>query len=111
MGPEPEAVLPVVVLVAVEGLEGGLLVGGALAPLVDWVRVGARGLVSGFGRIAPLEEVIFVAVLDGWSGLPGRLAPIAGNFRGWSEASSSSSMMAFLLRLLVGNAGPASLVV
>lgn len=63
--PEPETVLPVVVLLVMEGLEIGLLVGGALVPLVECVRAGARGLVSGLGRFAPLEEIIFVAVLDG----------------------------------------------
>ena len=63
--PDPEAVLLVAVLVAVEGLDGGLLVGGALAPLIDLVKVGARGKVSGFGRVTPLEVVTFVAVLDG----------------------------------------------
>ena len=65
------------------GFEGGFeLVGGALVPLVDLVRVGATGLVSGFGVGAPRDALMLVAVLDGCKGLFGRLAPTAGSFRG-----------------------------
>jgi len=90
-------------------MTGGRLVGGgALVPLVvpDRVKGGARGLVRGFGRIGPglvgFDAVLsrFVAVRDGWRGRLGRMAPIAGSFRGWSSASSSSS--AFLFNVASG---------
>lgn len=65
------------------GFDGGFeLVGGALMPLVDLVRVGATGLVSGFSAGAPRDALTLVAVLDGCKGLFGRLAPTAGSFRG-----------------------------
>lgn len=100
-GLEPDTTLPAAVREGTDGFDGGLeLVGGALVPLVDCVNVGARGLVSGFGATAPRVVVTFAAVLDGWSGLAGRIAPTAGSFRGWSKASSSSSIIAFRLRLV-----------
>lgn len=88
----PDTVLPGGFRAAVVGLAGGgrvvilLLCGGALVPLtvVDLVRAGARGFVRGFGTTGP-DFARFVAVLDGCSGLFGRLAPlppIAGSFRG-----------------------------
>ena len=51
-------------------------------PLADLVRVGATGLVSGFGVGAPRDAPTLVAVLDGCRGLVDRLAPTAGSFRG-----------------------------
>ena len=83
-GPEPEALRPTIVrAVPTTGFKGGFeLVGGALIPLVDLVRAGATGLVSGFGAGAPRDAVTFVAVLDGCKGLFGRFAPTAGSFRG-----------------------------
>jgi hypothetical protein len=78
-GPEPEAVL--IFGREAVGLEGGLeATGGALVPRVDdCVKVGARGLVNGFGNTAERRLEVFVAVRDGWSGLAG---PTAGNLRG-----------------------------
>jgi len=82
-GPEPEALRPTIVRAPTAGFDGGFeLVGGALMPLVDLVRVGATGLVSGFGVGAPRDALTLVAVLDGCRGLFGRLAPTAGSFRG-----------------------------
>jgi hypothetical protein len=79
-GPEPEAAL--VFGRELVGLTGGLVfTGGALVPLVDdCVKVGARGLVKGFGNAAErgLASVL-VAVRDGWSGFA---VPTAGNLRG-----------------------------
>jgi len=81
-GPEPEALRPTIVRAPTAGFDGFELVGGALMPLVDLVRVGATGLVSGFGVGAPRDALTLVAVLDGCRGLFGRLAPTAGSFRG-----------------------------
>ena len=49
------------------GLKGGLeATGGALVPRVDdFVKVGARGLVNGFGNAAERELAVLVAVRDG----------------------------------------------
>lgn len=91
--------------------------GGALVPLVvvDLVSAGARGFVSGFGRFGdgafPVLAARFIAVRDGWRVLLGRLAPIAGSFRGWSSPSCSSSMVALRLRVtLVASDGPDSVL-
>jgi hypothetical protein len=113
----PETVLPVVPLADV-GFAATLPAaptGGALVPLVvvDLVSAGARGFVSGFGRFGdgafPVLAARFIAVRDGWRVLLGRLAPIAGSFRGWSSPSCSSSMVALRLRVtLVASDGPDS---
>lgn len=67
------------------GLAGGFaLVGGALVPRVDRVKIGALGFVSGLGTGtgAPRDELRFVAVFESWSGLLGLTAPNAGSFLG-----------------------------
>jgi len=46
----------------VGGLEGLEFAGGALVPLVDCVKVGARGLVKGLGKAA--ERVVTVVELE-----------------------------------------------
>lgn len=98
------------------GLESLGFAGGALVPLVDWVKVGARGLVKGFGkaaeRVVTVVEPEFVAVREGCKGRFGFVVPTAANFRGCDKLSSSSSRIAFRLRLVIVLAGrdkPASL--
>ena len=82
-GPEPEALRPTIVRAPTTGFDSDFeLVGGALMPLADLVRVGATGLVSGFGAGAPRDAMTLVAVLDNCRGLFCRLAPTAGNLRG-----------------------------
>lgn len=88
------------------------LTGGALVPLFDLDKFGARGFVRGIGAGAPLEGAVFVAVLDGWRGRLGLVAPMAGSFRGWSRDSSSSSIVDLRFRLFVeanANDGPVSI--
>ena len=84
--PEPEATLPATTLEGPVGFCNGFeLVGGALVPLVDLVRVGAFGFVKGFGTAAPpapREVLRFTAVLEGCRGRLGLVAPTAGSFRG-----------------------------
>ena len=67
--------------VGFKGIRAALPSGGALVPCD--LRKSSHGFVSGFGMSGPdFDDEIFGAVRDGWRGLLGRLAPIAGSFLG-----------------------------